>query len=349
MEIMESSFLSAADKFADNERRLGIWEFWHKYDIRRREDGQRYMLAVELDESELPPRVDLVRALEKTGGKVAPDSQEEELMKRARKRDLRKKGGVYWPLVENPDLFLEFARIADGEGLDNADTLEGLDTDKNKGAALAWAREHGVLGLTRVKPDELEFRGASTRGGKADTVATFAYEAWVANGCLRLYEAATAEALDMDLIASFIGDPRHNLLYTSTPALAREWALDTVASETQRKIAGNAYPALNGEVGKFKAGWSFTNLMGAMWLQMFWLLTSAEQPQRCRTCDKIIAYKQPHQSLAGTRKNNRSAGYRTRKDKRFCDQKCRNRYTYLTSTKPRRLAAREAAKTHSSS
>jgi hypothetical protein len=321
----------------------GIWVYWAKYDIRMREDGQRYVLAVERDESELPPRVDLAKALEKTNGRVAPESPEEELMRRARERDeLRKKGYVYWPLVENPDLFLEFARLADDGSLDNADTVDELDTDKNAGALLDWVRDHGVLGLTFLEPDDFGFRPVNTRGGKADTVAAFAHEAWVANDCLRLYEAATAEELDMELIASYIGDPRHELLYTLTPAMTREWALSTVADKTQRKVAGNVYPVLYGEVGKLVRGWSFTNLLGAMWLQMFWLLTAAEEPQRCKNCDKIITYEQPDQPMQGTKPNNRSGGYRTRKDKMFCNKKCRNRYTYLTTTKPRRQAARTA-------
>jgi len=340
MGITENSILDAANKFADNKRRMGMWVFWIKYDIRLREDGQRYVLAVNLDESELPPRIDLAKALEKTNGMVAPGSPEEELVWRAEERDeLRKKGWVYWPLVENPDLFLEFARLADDGGLDNAATVDGLDTDKNADVALGWAREHGVLGLTFLKPDDSGFRPASTRGGKEDTVSSFAKEAWRANACLRLYEAATAGELDTDLIASYI-DLRQKTIFTGTPARTREWALNIVATETQKKVAGNAYPALYGEIGKFEAGWSFTNLLGAMWLQMFWLLTASETLQRCKHCDKIITYEQPDQLMQGTKPNDRSAGYRTRRDKKFCDKKCRNRYTYLTTTKPRRQAAR---------
>jgi hypothetical protein len=185
------------------------------------------------------------------------------------------------------------------------------------------------LGLTTVEKHGI--RGASTRGGRADSVAAFAYEAWVANGCLRLYEAATEKELDGDLIASYIGNPRHKSLYTRTPALIREWALNTVASETQRKVAGNAYPALHGELGRLVQGWDFRNLLGAMWLQMFWLLTATEAPRRCRNweCDKIIAYEQPNQSVRGT------------KPKKFCSKTCANRYQYLMKTKPRRQAARE--------
>ena len=160
----------------------------------------------------------------------------------------------------------------------------------------------------------------------------------MANGCLRLYEAATAAEPDTELIASYML-PRDKAL-AHRPAWARAWALDAVATATQERIAGNAYPALYGEVGRFVAGWSFMNLLGAMWLQMFWLLTATEEPQRCRNCDKIIAYEQPDQLMQGTKRNDRSGGYRTRRDKRFCGKKCRNEHTYLTKTKPRRQAAR---------
>ena len=298
-------------------------------------------MRVEPGESEWPPRVDLAKALEETGGAVAPDSPEDALMRQAMERDeLRREGWVYYPLVEKPDLFLKFARLADEGKLDDAPTIDELDTDRNADVALGWAWEHGTLGLTRVPPDSFGFRGASTLGGEADTVAAFAHEAWVANGCLRLYEAATTKELNVDVISSYM-TPRGKARVGHTPARVRAFALDIVATETQHRIAGDAYPALYGKVGKFVAGWSFTTLLGAMWLQMFWLLTATEEPQRCKNCDKIIAYEQPDQSVRGTKKNDRSEGYRTRVDKKFCGKKCRNRYTYLTKTKPRRQAARE--------
>jgi hypothetical protein len=50
---------------------------------------------------------------------------------------------AYRPLVDTPELFLEFARLADNEGLDAE-----LGTDKNADVALAWAELYGVLGLT---------------------------------------------------------------------------------------------------------------------------------------------------------------------------------------------------------
>ena len=342
MRLSAKHFSNAADKFVDTEGRRGIWEAWPKYKIRRRKDGQRYVLRVEPNEADLGPRVGLEKALERTNGRVSPGSPEEEMLREAMRRDqARKESYPYRPLVREPDLFLKFARLADVGGLDGAEQEEELGTDKNAAVAEDWAHTYGVLGLTLL--GEGGQRGASTLGGEKETVAAFAREAWVANGCLRLYEAATAEKLDVDLIGSYIGVPRYRDFHTRTPAAAREFALDEVATQTQHRIAGNVYPALYGEVGRFVQGWDFINLLGAMWLQMFWLLTSEETPRRCWQCGRVITYEQPDQRMRGMDKNDRTGGYRTRADRHFCKfdehgkrDGCKNRYNYQTRTKPRR-------------
>jgi hypothetical protein len=56
---------------------------------------------------------------------------------------------TYRPLVDSPELFLEFARLADDEGLDAE-----LGTDHNASVALAWAETYGVLGLTPTQGQE---------------------------------------------------------------------------------------------------------------------------------------------------------------------------------------------------
>jgi hypothetical protein len=326
MGITKEEFSGAANKIADKAHRAGRWDVYPKYITRQRRDGKRYLIAAEPDD--LPPRVDLA------GGRISPGSPEETLMNQAIERSkARKEVWPYSPLAREPDLFLRFARLADDDGLDGGAAGE-LDTDKNADVALSWAHVYGVLGLTSVEDDGL--RGTSTKGGEADTVEAFVRAVWTANDCLRLYEAATAEVLDADLIASYM--PSHPRAFAGTPASTSAWALDAVASETQLKVAGNAYPALYGEVGSFIQGWDFMNLLGAIWLQMFWLLTASETPRRCRNweCDRIILYEQPEQPMRLVSKNDRSGGYRTRVDKGFCSKKCSNRYNYLTRTKPRR-------------
>lgn len=331
MQLNEGAFADAASISVDTEHRAGIWEVWPKYEVRRDKIGQRFVLRAEPDEADLGPRVNLAKVLERTSGRVSPGSAEEKAVRETAARDkARKESYPYQPLVREPHLFLKFARLADGGGLDGAKTEEELDTEKNAATAKDWAYTYGVLGLAFLEKNGQ--RGASTIGGKRETVASFAREAWVANGCLRLYEAATTDELDLDLIASYIRAPRWRTFYTQTPAMAREYALDQVATETQQRLAGNVYPALYGEIGKFVRGWDFTNLLRAMWLQMFWLLTAQETPRRCKECDRIIAYQQPDYGVRGTRS-----------DRRFCEvdengkrNGCKNRYNYRTRTKPRR-------------
>ena len=66
---------------------------------------------------------------------------------------------------------------------------------------------------------------------------------------------------------------------------------------------------------------------------MIWLLTATEQEtRRCKQdeCTKVVSYEQPEQTIAATglKKNDRSLGYRARKDKEFCRDRCRALYHY---------------------
>jgi hypothetical protein len=60
-------------------------------------------------------------------------------------------------------------------------------------------------------------------------------------------------------------------------------------------------------------------------LQMYWLMVAGGNVTRCRYCGRIISLTSP---LPGTRK--------TRQDKKFCDDACRQRHHYHTRTKLKR-------------
>ena len=89
------------------------------------------------------------------------------------------------------------------------------------------------------------------------------------------------------------------------------------------------FPTLNiGEPGGpsgVQSGWGFRNLLGPMYLQMYWLMAAGGNVTRCRYCSRIISLTSP---LPGARK--------TRQDKKFCDNACRQRYHYHNKTKPQR-------------
>jgi hypothetical protein len=58
--------------------------------------------------------------------------------------------------------------------------------------------------------------------------------------------------------------------------------------------------------------WTFDNLLGAMYLQMYWLMTSSASTARCEHCSQIISLGRPHPE-----------GRKHRSDRRFCDDACR--------------------------
>jgi|SRR5215208_1594542 len=305
MGVSSDKFSEIIEKGADKELRAGTWAVYGKYRRRRPRNGEKYI--------EAPAYVDLHEKNERW---------------------------EYEPLKEERYLFLEFARLADDHGLDT----DSPNTEKNEAVALEWAETHGVLGLTPAKGREAWW--GEPQGGKDDTVAGFAYEALVANSTLRLYEAVTVDGEpDVEAIAPFIAS-RHRGFLTSTPGVARDWALEQVVRNVQDRVARYAYPQLYERPdGSFVQGWDFANLLGAMWLQMFWLLT-ADHKRRCDNweCNRIIAYEQPEQIASGLKRNDRSAGYSTRADKAFCSKKCANRHYYLTVTKFKRQAASSTAR-----
>jgi len=61
-----------------------------------------------------------------------------------------------------------------------------------------------------------------------------------------------------------------------------------------------------------KLVWYFDDLLGAMYLQMHWLLTSGGDLVRCEHCRRVISLARPHPQ-----------GRKRRRDKRFCDDACR--------------------------
>lgn len=210
---------------------------------------------------------------------------------------------------------MSFARLADDGGLDDE-----LNTDRNAQVALDWAHWFGVLGLTF---DKRTGQG-DPRGGSADTVSAFAFEAWTANKTLRLYEAATrGSGVDVETIAA-IAPRKYRGIVAATPAAAREGALDQAANNVQYRVGRYCYPQLYGRLSRtWVEGYGFANLLGAMWLQMFWLLVT-DDVRRCRACNRIIAYEQPEKPLE--QKRGERKRYKTRIDKRFCDGTCRQRY-----------------------
>ena len=265
---------------------------------------------------------------------------------------------VYDPFADSPHLFLEFARI-----------VERRDPDQ---ALQDWFAKYGLLGLTprnpryskkRIPRDELitqivpEFRH-DDRGGPWDHFGFIWDTAEEANESLSLYEASLArdeQRLERALFPEE-EDPeyaecRRRTLEERAEATRTSW-VDTLVGEallqvdeyTMARLHMFTYPhiafpqqhlvfdMLNMPpltVDHLTRGWGARNLEGAMWLQFYWLLTSGYL-SRCKQCGGIISYAPPIPV------NENQDARKPRKDKEFCDSRCRQNYHYHNRIKPRK-------------
>jgi hypothetical protein len=279
----------------------------------------------------------------------------EQVSRRRRYRPLERSGS---------SLFLEFARWPEEYGMDR----KPLDSDKNEDAALEWARTFGVLGvdppdisvqgessgairfcLEGPAPDGFQSRGSRSEatGGPLETVERFAGEAWEANMALRLYEAASNPGgPDVDNIVGFMPDDGEEWmnyrgvreLHGKMQETARSWALTVVEEIVERKIRGRCWPIPVRDGSSHKQGWAFDSLLGAMWLQMLWLMLG--QPRRCEWCGKLLDVgPEQEQDLqtAGIDGGQR----KPRSDRRFCNDSHKAKWNYHRGTGKSSKAARK--------
>ncbi len=89
------------------------------------------------------------------------------------------------------------------------------------------------------------------------------------------------------------------------PLFLKELALDWVAQTVQGVVSDDCYPELYQEGDTFRSGYGFKSLLGAMYLQMMWLISATGEFRRCQRpgCNKIF-----------------TSG---RIDKKFCGDNCR--------------------------
>jgi hypothetical protein len=252
---------------------------------------------------------------------------------------------VYNPLVDAPRLFLDFARIAERKNPEQA--------------LLQWIAQYGLLGFAH---NDSQFvveespqvvippRSYDDKGGPGETLDAVWYEVYTTNETLTLYEAALNQDTDNLELLLFPSDEDPGWLerrrhYAQEQmrrsgarwpdalisiALAQVWdyvmALNVFAYPTISTVDNlNERPLLT--VDRLTPSWGVRNLLGAMYLQFYWLITSESDLTRCKYCGHIIPYAPP--SLG-------SPSRKPRKDKEFCDRRCRQNYHYHNRIKPGR-------------
>ena len=273
----------------------------------------------------------------------------------------------YLPLVDTPHLFLEFARIAEHREPEKA---LGLWTFRYGLLGLTPEAQQVPSGeFPEVTVPPLKYKDS---GGLGDTQDAYVMEAVRTNRLLTLYEAllskdierlepllvflkkSTPEAVKEEwrrelnernesgvgkdgvfLVRDILEDM---LIYDSPPSSWDAYLFDEALNDIWH-IVGTAlsmfaYPSIvpmgnSGPltVDQLTSSWAPRNLLGAMYLQFYWLITSASALSRCKHCGRIISYAPPLPQ-SGKRK--------PRKDKVFCDERCRQNHHYHNRVKPAR-------------
>lgn len=224
----------------------------------------------------------------------------------------------YRPLEETSDLFLKLARLHDEPNFVEA--------------ALDFSRAYGMLSVVSVK-DGLSMHRMSLRAFQAE-----AKRAWKV---LKLYEtvlnsdAVAAQSIlyerqneqtevvpGSDLEEALFEESGKEGLEEFVLYSALDVALELV-NETVRDLChlearifdsdlftvAVAFPT---DPSVVKSAWRFDNLLGAAYLQMYWLMTSGGTIARCDYCGRVMSLTRPHPE-----------GRKRRRDKRFCDDACR--------------------------
>jgi hypothetical protein len=301
MRINRTNFLNAAEEAVKEHFRSDTWPVCEAYEVHELEDGNLWVEDAE----------------------NGPDK-------------------IYRPLVDTPDLFLEFARLADSG-------------EVGREAWLGWVKRYGVLGLGWRSPDSTSWLDEPVYwpwGGPGESLKNFETEALRANWLLGLYESLDSPegpvAWSHRAAAQFRERDRKHTVFepTTVPSSGRkkevELAQGYVALQVSLQLR-ECYPKVyalprSGSDPLYAEGWAFYSLLGVMYLQMMWLMkASGEEIRRCKRpgCDRIITFEQPQSLwLSSMEKNDRSMGYRTRKDKEFCSDRCKGLYHYHYRRKP---------------
>jgi hypothetical protein len=211
-------------------------------------------------------------------------------------------------------LFFEFARL-----IEKGDVTQETWLD--------WTQRYGVLGVDWMKGWEL------CRGGPKEKFSVFKGEAEIANWVLRLYEEATAEEPDIPAIRELLearaqferSGMEVHVLTAGTPEEIQGWALSEVARVVQKRLASECFPRLyrRPDFSFVQSPSGFGSLVGAMYLQMMWLMTATGTKKRCDGpgCDKIIYFDADY--LPGDQEQRESGVRGIYRSRKFCSTNCR--------------------------
>ena len=217
---------------------------------------------------------------------------------------------TYSPLDEVPDLFLKFGKIHHRDDIEQAAlafcNTYGLPGNRQKLADSSWLS----LISTPLKVEVSEFRNEARRAWGIVAL----YEA-VLNGDAHTIEEVFFELRDDDIFWQWGGLSHRQRVqdYMQLGLICAVQTVEDVVHDLCRQRIGFAFKKDGTpDLATVNTAWDFDSLIGAMHLQMWWLMASAGDITRCEFCGRIV-------SLA----RSRPEGRKRRRDRRFCDDACR--------------------------
>ena len=222
---------------------------------------------------------------------------------------------IYDPINDVPDLFLRFARLYGEPDFDRA--------------ALDFANRYGLPSGEDERPAAFGEAGYATEALNW-RLSRFRHEARRAWVVLALYEAVlndedqTVRRLlyEHSEIEPFEGwlsflergpDEHQNFALATALRCALDVTEEVVHKYCRQQIMLHMSPDIRPSVSHaMDISWTFDTLLGAMYMQMYWLIASSDSTTRCEHCGRIVSLGRPHPD-----------GRKRRRDKRFCDDACR--------------------------
>jgi hypothetical protein len=215
------------------------------------------------------------------------------------------------PLTEAPDLFLELAALHEASDFPEA--------------ALTFSHKHGLPGGNGF----FEPAVSSDNNPERISLSAFQEETFLAWFVLRVYEAAlNRDEKRLRMAAKGLKEFLDELLVREDDGVSdtneeqdANSALMQVAFIAHKVVQKRCYmiPSFTEEIGSLetltsgiRSSWEFDNLLGAAYLQMWWLMSSGGDVTRCEHCRRIMSLARPHPN-----------GRKRRRDKRFCSDSCR--------------------------
>lgn len=227
-----------------------------------------------------------------------------------------------------PELVVELANLADNTIMPEV--------------VLDWAQTYGLLASSREE-DVLERPGLMGQErisgyGCRESVSGFARAAAEIRTCLRIYEALRRdEDLDLEKLSSEVSPLPADAMrpWEREQGHEQAWLFGVLGRMIQTRLHQHCYPQFNiytrggYPTGRFVLSWGFHSLLGAIWLQMAWLLENEDSVTFCRLpdCRRVITFEpgEPSYEISSPGRGT----YKTRSDRVFCrDRACKQKYHY---------------------